>query len=154
MLCGRPRLYILCFNPSLATSGVLGSRSLATTQRTSHPSGSRFARCSAPTPGGIRRPRKPSVPHRVQFTRPHGGRTDLWLRFAIQPRVARDADSVLPCSGGAVAACNQVFWLCQPRGDTAVTAPLIVNRKRVSHRTARLSSSRGSRRAPVCVPPL
>jgi hypothetical protein len=150
--CSLPAFSLLQTQP--ATSSVLGSRNLVATQRTSHPSGSRLARYSARTPHSIHCPRKPSVPHRVQLARPLGGRTDLWLRFAIQPRVARDADAVLSCSGGAVAACNQVLWLYQPRGSTAITAPLIVNRRRASHRTPRLSSSRGSRRARACAPPL
>ena len=41
--------------------------------------------------------------------------------FALRsnPGWLADADAVLPCSGRAVSACNQVLWLCQPRGGTA-----------------------------------
>ena len=149
----RPAFSLLHARPATALRTWFSSSGCAQ-PRTSHPSGSRPARCTLPAPGCHRSPRKPSVPHRVQFSRARCARTDLWFRrerpnpgwlaMRAQPRVAR---------AGPVAACNQVCWLCQPQSGTAATAPLTVIRKLAPNRRARRFSSRASRPARACGPP-
>jgi hypothetical protein len=86
----------------------------------------RALRCVAP--GCIGSPRKPSVPHRVQSTRPiqpaaqvcgfaRVRSNPLWLTVRAQrtPMPGRDRH----------AACNQLWWFCQHMHNTAGAVPLI-----------------------------
>jgi hypothetical protein len=87
----------------------------------------RASRCVAP--GCFCSPRKPSVPHRVQSTRPdkpaaqvygfaQARSNPLWLAVRAQRTLMPGRDRH--------AACNQVSWFYQPHSDTAAAVPLIV----------------------------
>lgn len=86
-------------------------------------------------PGCVRSPRKPSVPHRVHYSRPNVPAAQIygfalrrsnpgWLAVRAQ-RTLINSYSVLRIPGGTVPACNQVSWLHQPQSDIAGTVPLI-----------------------------
>jgi len=86
----------------------------------------RALRCVAP--GCIGSPRKPSVPHRVQSTRPiqpaaqvcgfaRMRSNPLWLTVRAQRTLMPGRDRH--------AACNQLSWFFQPPSDTAAAVPLI-----------------------------
>ena len=64
--------------PSRRSHRALGSRSFGCAAAHQSPIRIKAIRVATPAPGGLHRPRKPSVPRRVQSLRPEAG-TDLWL---------------------------------------------------------------------------